>query len=94
MPDRPPHNLEYTRRVYDSVLDWYKNADAKAQVIFTLDGAFLTFLTGSIFNKDLEDVLGRISWVSGCLLAAMVLCLATSIISAIACLWSRIHSES
>ena len=49
MPDRPTHNFEYTQRVYDSVLDWYKNADAKAQIIFTLDGAFLTFLVDVLF---------------------------------------------
>ncbi len=93
MSDHVSHNLEYIRRVYGNVEDWYKNADAKAQVIFTLDGAFLTFLTNSIFNKDLDTLLNRIGWITGCLLTAMVICLAASIISAIICLWSRIHSE-
>ena len=45
------NNLEYTRRVYESVLGWYKSADSKAQVILAIDGAFVAFLTGTIFVK-------------------------------------------
>jgi hypothetical protein len=55
------HALDYSRRVYERTLEWYKNADAKAQVILTLDGAFSTFLTTSIFKApdDLTKITQR-----------------------------------
>jgi hypothetical protein len=31
MADNRVDNLEYTRRLYDSVVDWYNSADSKAQ---------------------------------------------------------------
>jgi hypothetical protein len=38
--DKKSPALEYSRRTFDGVLEWYKNADSKAQVILTIDGAF------------------------------------------------------
>ena len=45
----PDHQLAYCRNVYQQTLDWYKNADAKAQIILTLNGVFIGFL-GSIIT--------------------------------------------
>jgi hypothetical protein len=47
--------LDYSRDLYKLILDWYKNADSKAQVLLTLDGVFLTFLTTSIFTNPEES---------------------------------------
>lgn len=86
--------LEYARRVYDGVMDWYKNADSKAQVILTLDGAFLAFLTSSIFMEqyELSKILSRFGVETWLLLALMCTTLAGSILSAILCLWSRVYA--
>jgi hypothetical protein len=85
--------LDYARNLYKLILDWYKNADLKAQVLLALDGVFLTFLTGSIFTKPEEAsklfaAFTTPIWMS---LVAMCACLIASIISALMCLWSRLY---
>lgn len=84
--------LNYATLLFAGVVDWYKNADAKAQIILSLDGALVAFLTSSIFKAPVElslitQRLTRGTWL---LLAAMCLCLAGSIICALICLWSRV----
>lgn len=89
-------NLEeavfYTRRVYDHTLEWYKNADAKAEIILALDGIFLSFVTASIFinPSNLPGILSGFSPITWVFLVLMGVCLIGSIICAIGCLWSRI----
>ena len=85
-------SVEYTRRVFEHNLDWYKNADTKAEVILTLDGIFLAFVTSSVFlgRAQLLDIFEYFSPLSWFLLVLMSFCLTGSIIIAIACLWSRI----
>ena len=61
-------SLEYARRLYDRVLAWYESAERKAQLILTLDGLFLSFLTSSLLSKpaDLRPVVERFgaeTWV-------------------------------
>ena len=84
--------LDYSRRLYESVIDWYKNADSKAQIILTLDGAFLTFITSSIFKSpdELSKITQRFTFYTWLFLALMCLCLVGSIIIALMCLWSRV----
>jgi hypothetical protein len=36
----PDNAVDYARRLHDRILNWYKNADSKAQVLLTLDGVF------------------------------------------------------
>jgi hypothetical protein len=86
-------SVEYSRRLYDDVLGWYHSADAKAQVILGLDGAFLAFVAAAAFQKpiDLIGLTAKFSpwtWRSLDLMAAT---LALSITSAIYCLWSRVY---
>src|SRR5262245_2315099 len=88
--------LDYSRRLFDTVVDWYKNADTKAQILLTLDGAFLAFLTTSIFRNPDEahtvtEKFGRDKWV---LLIDMCGCLSISIVCALGCLWSRVFLMS
>jgi hypothetical protein len=87
---------EYARRLYDDVLGWYKSAEAKAQIVLGIDGAFLAFLTGAIFATPDElnaKVQAFSSWTWS-LLSLMMVCLLTSVATAIYCLWSRIYSRS
>jgi len=93
--DKKSSALEYSRRVFDGVLEWYKNADSKAQVILTLDGAFLAFLTSSIFIEQdkLSKILSEFGVETWLLLALFCLSLTSSILSAEVCLQSRIYSE-
>jgi hypothetical protein len=84
---------EYAQRVFAAALDWYRNADGKAQVLLTLDGAFLSFLTGSAFTKseDLGKILGVFGVETWLFLVAMVVTLAGSIMAALQCLRSRLN---
>ena len=84
--------LDYSRRLYERVIDWYKNADSKAQIILTLNGAFLTFLSSSIFKDpdELSKITQRFNAYTWVFLTLMCVCLVGSIISALMCLWSRV----
>ena len=95
MAEKESSALEYSRRIYDGVLGWYKNADSKAQIILTIDGAFIAFLTISIFSEQrlLSDMLSRFGPETWTLLALMCATLAGSVLSSVRCLWSRIYSK-
>jgi hypothetical protein len=84
--------VNYSNLVFANVVDWYKNADSKAQIILTLDGALVAFLTTSIFKvpSEVSLITQRFTTRTWLLLMAMCLCLVGSIISALTCLWSRI----
>ena len=88
--------LGYSRLVFERVIDWYKNADSKAQIILTVDGVFLTFLTSSIFKDpdQLAKITQRFTPYTWTFLMLMCVCLIGSIISALMCLWSRIFVSS
>lgn len=85
-------SLEYSRFLYDDVKDWYKNADIKAQILLTLTGAFVTFLTSSLFVKadDLREITRCITPLIWGVLVAMTVTIVLAVMSAMACLWSRI----
>jgi hypothetical protein len=86
--------LEYTRDLYKLVLDWYGNADTKAQILLTIDGAFLAFFTSSIFAKpeDLGFIIDKFWAGTWIFLGLMCICLVGSIVSALNCLRSRTYS--
>lgn len=85
-------SLDYARRLFERIIDWYKTADSKAQIILTLDGAFLTFLTTSVFKNpdELTRIIQRFNFFTWLFLGLMCVCLILSIISALMCLWSRV----
>jgi hypothetical protein len=86
-------SVEYSRRLYDDVLGWYHNADAKAHVLLGLDGAFVTFVAATAFRKpeELSSLLPKFTpWTWG-FLGLMTASLVASIASAIYCLWSRVY---
>src|ERR1035441_4724206 len=77
--------VNYSNLVFANVVDWYKNADSKAQIILTLDGALVAFLTTSIFKvpSEVSLITQRFTTRTWLLLMAMCLCLVGSIISAL-----------
>jgi Family of unknown function (DUF5706) len=77
VPSPQPSGLEYTRRLYANVLDWYNSAERKAQVVLGFNGVFISLLGGSVFVKgaDLHAIttdFGVETWV---FLSLMTLCL-------------------
>jgi hypothetical protein len=90
------NSLEYARRLYADVLGWYHSAETKAQVVIGIDGAFVAFLTASIFQKpeDLKGIVAAFSSTTWILFGLMSACLIVSLAAGIFCLWSRIYSEN
>jgi len=87
----PDEALEYSRRLYGNVLDWYESADRKAQLVLTLDGVFVTFASTSLASKASElsrtvSTFGPETWV---LLGAALVSLVLSLLSCLLCLMSR-----
>jgi len=93
-PSEAKDSVDYARRLWQNTLDWYRSADAKAQILLALDGAFISFLTSSVFKtpEDLAPIIQRFRWPTWLLLGLMALALAGSIVCAMACLWSRLYS--
>jgi hypothetical protein len=89
-------NVEYSRLLYASVLDWYKVADQKAQLILGANGAFITVVTGLAFSNhsDLESITRAFDPLTWALLSAMAIAVVGSFVCALSCLWSRTYSQS
>ncbi|TMR22645.1 hypothetical protein ETD86_10970 [Nonomuraea turkmeniaca] len=86
-------SVEYARRMYDRVIDWYKVAESKAQLILTVNGVFATITFGLLFGSISElrksgIVIGPETWI---FLVVALAALCCSIGFATACLQSR-HS--
>jgi Family of unknown function (DUF5706) len=84
--------VEYARLVYENTLDWYKTADMKAQLLLTVNGVFVTIVSGSLLRdvadvRALGDEFGVETWVFFLL---AVVGLAGAITCAARCLWSRL----
>ena len=60
--------LDHVRALDDRVIGWYRDAERKAQLILTLDGVFLSFLSASAFQKaaDLRATTARFGPETGC----------------------------
>jgi hypothetical protein len=86
-----PEALDFTRRLLSETLEWYRNADLKSQILLTLDGAFLAFLTASAFKvpKDLKPIVARFGPETWLFLGLMTLALSGSIGCALLSLRSR-----
>jgi hypothetical protein len=92
MSSRPPGPaLEYARRLYENVLQWYESAERKAQIVLTVDGVFLGLLTASFTSnvsdlRGVVDAFGALTWIALSVALAMLL---VSLLSAVWCLRSR-----
>ncbi len=45
---------DYAQALYDRLIGWYEDAERKAQLILTLDGIFLSFLSAFAFRKSAD----------------------------------------
>ena len=93
MPDPETSDaVQYARQLLMLVINWYNNADSKAQIILTLDGVFLTVLTSSVLKSpdDVKKIVGVFYSETWLFLILMCVCLVASIVSALICLLSRI----
>lgn len=93
-PSVSPGALAYSRSVYSSMMDWYKVADAKGQLLLTLNGIYITVLSSIAIASPHNLVnhkapLTPATWV---LLAGAAAATAISILSAIGCLRSRLSN--
>jgi hypothetical protein len=82
---------DFLRDVAADLRYWYSSAESKAQVVLTVNGAFVTFLTtAALAGRDQTTkalaVFGPETWA---FLAGMSACLALAILSAVTCLASR-----
>jgi hypothetical protein len=87
--------LDYARRQYANIREWYDNADRKAQLILTANGSFVTVLAGLALTKpgDVRDtvhVFGVETWLFFGLSALSVL---VAFLAAAAVLWSRVSRQ-
>jgi hypothetical protein len=78
-------------KLEDSLRYWYSAAETKAQVVLTLNGVFLAFITGSILaNREAAArtiaIFGAETWV---FIAGMSMGSAGSITCAVCCLLAR-----
>lgn len=92
MANMSENTLDFSRRLYERTIDWYKNADSKAQIILTLNGALIAFLTSGIFKKPAEifEITSKFGGLTWLFLLLMCVCLGGSILSAFLCLRSRL----
>jgi hypothetical protein len=91
-PSVPPGALAFSREVYASTMDWYKVADSKGQLLLALNGVYITVLSSVTIasSQQLVKIRASLPLVTGVLLASAAVATATSILMAIACLYSRL----
>lgn len=87
---------EYAHRLFGQIVDWYKTADLKAQIILGANGTFLTVLAGLALTKGTElrqivEIFGVETWT---FLSIMVVSLLGSFVAAIVSLHSRTMSHA
>src|SRR5262245_706595 len=87
-----PHSLEYARRLYENILEWYRLAEAKAESLVALDGIFITVIGGLTLSRapDMKADTQTCGPETYALLSITVLMIVISVASSIGCLYSRL----
>jgi hypothetical protein len=80
----------YIRRVYTSTREWYAVAEAKAQLLLTVNGAFVTILFGTLFGRadGLHAGVAHFGPETWAFLGVTVAALASALACAAGSLWS------
>jgi hypothetical protein len=91
-PSVQPAALAFSRGIYASTLDWYKVADSKGQLLLALNGIYITVLSSLTIasSQNLVRLHASLPPATWFLLAAAAVATAISILTAIACLYSRL----
>jgi hypothetical protein len=85
-------SFEYAKALYGNVIEWYKDVHDRAKQVVTLDGTFITILSGVIVLKgtDLKavtDALGMDSIVALVVMAVAFVVSGTTALAALIPLW-------
>jgi hypothetical protein len=91
-----PGALEYSRSVFEHLMDWYKVADAKGRLLLTLNGIYITVLSSVALASphNLINHKATLTPATWALLAGAAAATAISILSAIGCLYSRLSNAN
>ncbi|MCY4725960.1 hypothetical protein NYO98_06695 [Nocardioides sp. STR2] len=91
MADADDPALSFALIVRADLSNWYQSAEAKAQLILTVNGIFVAFLSSLVLRgvNTLYDSLSEFAFETWLLLGAMAACLASSIICAVLALANR-----
>ena len=94
VPEPSDEALEYAKALYTNVIEWYKDVHDRAKQVVTLDGTFITILSGVIVLKgtDLQavtDALGTDTIVALVLMAAAFVVSGTAALAALIPLWLK-----
>lgn len=86
---------DYNRRVYASTREWYNVAEAKAQLLLTVNGVFVTILSSLLFSRigNIHAGISNFGPVTWFFLGVSVAALVCALTCAAGCLWSW-HSQS
>lgn len=84
--------LDYTRRLYGNLVDWYKTAETKAQILLSLDGIFVSLVVGSLLRdrdgtRSTLEEFGVETWAA---VATVGVAISASIFCALMCVVSRV----
>jgi len=81
---------EYVRRLYENTRQWYTTAERKAQLLLTVNGAFVTIVFSTLFsrNNEVRAGAGHFGMDTRIFLAVFAVALASAIACAGLCLWS------
>jgi hypothetical protein len=88
--------LEYLRRQYQNIFDWYKSADSKSQVLLGVNGAVIS-IVGVVFLAAPSELAARLSAMSSgalYLICAASLCLVTSVTCGVFAVRARLSNTS
>ena len=85
MSENSTQKITSIRNLHNLILNWYKNADTKAQAILTLDGAIITFITGFVVLKptELKTTIESLDIIHFVFLMFMALSLIVSVLCAL-----------
>jgi Family of unknown function (DUF5706) len=88
-------SLAYIRNLYSHVMEWYKSADTKSQILLTLDGIFIAAFTGLVLRRpdELSAITANLSLPAWFFISIMIVTLLLSVYFAIICIRARLINK-
>jgi hypothetical protein len=87
---------EYARNAYAEARDWYKQAELKAHILITLDGALITALFASavVESEKSEAIVAQMPLAALVILGTTVIALLASLVAALLAVRSTLYREA